>query len=194
MHQKNDETFRTQACNMKKTSATFKHSICNMLRILMQHIHNDCNLKGNRFAKWRRLIATCQEHCCNTDIQLLQHENANRLQHEDDRLQHAKNIIATSIYNYCNIKNKKSKTGGASGDPPAGCGRSSPRTLDGGGWGSCSAVRARGGTGSSPTPLQRSCDLELRRLVVDLPSPAVEPSTAPLRSERPEPRAGAGNT
>jgi hypothetical protein len=33
--------------------------------------------------------------------------NEKRLYHEDNRLQHVKNIVTTQIYNICNIKNKK---------------------------------------------------------------------------------------
>jgi hypothetical protein len=46
----------------------------NTARTWMQHIRNDCNM------------------------------NDKRLHHECDQLQHAKNIIATPIYNCCNIK------------------------------------------------------------------------------------------
>jgi hypothetical protein len=35
--------------------------------------------------------------------------NKKRLYHEDDRLQHVKNIVTTSIYNICNIKISKNR-------------------------------------------------------------------------------------
>jgi hypothetical protein len=69
--------------HQNSTSGTSKINICKhqkYLDLILKHSHET--------------LATYQERGCNM--------NDKRLQHEDDQLQHAKNIVATTIYNDCN--------------------------------------------------------------------------------------------
>jgi hypothetical protein len=51
-------------------------------------------------------LATCQEHRCNMCTTIC---NINEKRLYDERLQHAKEFVATPAYNNCNIKNTKTK-------------------------------------------------------------------------------------
>jgi hypothetical protein len=54
-------------------------------------------------------FATCEEHemqHCTTICNM----NEKRLHREDERLQHAKNIVTTSIYNNRNIKKSQNRS------------------------------------------------------------------------------------
>jgi hypothetical protein len=87
------------------TSATLIITICNSL----QHQDSTSTTSKNLDLILKHLhgtLAACQDHRCNmctTSCNI----NEKRLHHKDDRLQHVKNIITTSIYNNYNIKNPK---------------------------------------------------------------------------------------
>jgi hypothetical protein len=99
------------------TSATLKNNVCNT----QQHMYTTSRLSIFNIEKLmivtsknldlilkhsHETLAICQEHGCNM-CAMICNINKKQLYHEDDRLQHVKNIVTTPIYNICNIKNKK---------------------------------------------------------------------------------------
>jgi hypothetical protein len=90
-------------------SATSRLNICNIEKIMVATSKNlDLILKYSH-----ETLAICQEHGCNM-CTMICNINEKRLYHEDDRLQHVKNIVTTPIYNICNIQNKKQEEAGSS--------------------------------------------------------------------------------
>jgi hypothetical protein len=97
-------------CNTQHyMSATSRLNICNIEKIMVATSKNlDLILKHSH-----ETLATYQEHGCNM-CTMICNINEKRLYHEDDRLQHVKNIVTTPIHNICNIKNKKQEEAGSS--------------------------------------------------------------------------------
>jgi hypothetical protein len=134
-------TSKINICNIKKIRSnfeTFTWNTRNTARTWMQHIRNDCNM------------------------------NDKRLHHECDQLQHAKNIIATPIYNCCNIKKAVATSpvrarGGCrsfpahatmTADDKSSWLRLGTGCTTNGGWGGVTLVRRRGwGLGGRPLAL-----------------------------------------
>jgi hypothetical protein len=82
----NIETYPVRIQHLQHQKLMFATS--KILDIILKHSHGT--------------LATCREPGCNLCTTIC-NINENRLHHEGDRLQHAKNIVTTPVYNNCNI-------------------------------------------------------------------------------------------